>query len=234
MAEEGGVLNLKSITPLGVSSLANVVIDSLRAAIVSGQLAGGQPILPDEIARQSGVSRQPVREALKHLMAEGFITQLPNRRIVVRKYSERDIRENYLLRSLLEGEAASIAATVLSNDSIEELAFINGALKQRIPQSEPTRVLTLNQEFHRIIRSRIQHPTLERLIDLQWLGLTIATPLTIEGRLDRSVSEHDAVIEAIRDHDSHRAKDAMVRHIESAKEEYFSMFSSTEGTVEDS
>lgn len=208
--------SLGQIQPGVVVSLADAVASSLREAILSGKLKAGERILQDRLAADLGVSRQPVRDAIKRLQAEGLVTELRNRRLVVREYTRRDILENYLLRRLLEAEAAKIAARTISERDLSELVTLNRELQRATSLSEANRILELNQSFHRLLRYATGLPALVSTIDALWLGITIATPLSVPGRAQHSIEEHDDIIDAIRRRDSHGAEEAMSRHIDGA------------------
>ncbi len=215
-------MGLGPISPGAVSSLVDAVTESIREAILAGRLAGGHHILPEQIASEMGVSRQPVREALKQLRTEGLILQLPNRRLIVREYTDNDIRENYLLRRILEGEAARIAAAMMTADQLDELEAVNEELAREIEKDhEPTRILQLNYRFHFLIRAAISYPMMRSFIDSLWMGITIATPLYVPGRAERSVTEHATIVRAMKDRDPEGAAAAMLLHITGAAKEYF-------------
>jgi DNA-binding GntR family transcriptional regulator len=213
-------VQLRQIQPGTLVSLADAVAASLRDGILSGRLKPGERILQDRIAADLGVSRQPVREALNRLQMEGLVTELNNGRVIVREYTHEDICENYLLRRVLESEAVRIAAVTMSDDEISELASINEMLKEATGAREPNTILELNDRFHRLIRVSTRHRTLEAFINSLWLGVTIATPLSIPGRAERSIEEHDLIISALGMRDGQAAARAMADHIDAACREF--------------
>jgi DNA-binding GntR family transcriptional regulator len=217
---DGRRFQLGQIQPGRLVSLADAVAESLREAILSGQLKGGEPLLQDRIAADLGVSRQPVREAVKRLQAEGLVTELNNRRIIVREYTHADICENYLLRRLLESEAVRIAAVTMTDDDIDELAQVNDTLRAATRARDANTILALNDRFHRLVRVSTKLQTLEAIINSLWQGLTIATPLSIPGRAERSIEEHDLIVRALRARDSQAASRAMADHIDAACHEF--------------
>jgi DNA-binding GntR family transcriptional regulator len=220
MSKAGTALQLRQIEPGTLVSLSDAVAGSLRSAILSGEMKSGDRILQDRVAADLGVSRQPVRDALNRLEVEGLVTELTNGRVVVREYSTEDVCENYLLRRVLEREAVRIAASTMTDDEIDELAKVNEALRAATGGSEENTVLELNDRFHRLIRVCTKHRTLEGIIDSLWVGLTIATPLSIPGRAERSIKEHDRIVVALRARDPHAASQAMADHIDAACHEY--------------
>jgi len=102
-------------------SVNDAVTRALREAILSGKIRPGDRLLQDELARQLGVSRQPVREALRRLQSEGLVVQTPQRGLLVREFTKADLQENYYLRQLLESEAAQSAAERITSAELQEL-----------------------------------------------------------------------------------------------------------------
>lgn len=220
MADGDVTFQLRQIHPGALVSLADAVVDSLREAILSRRLKSGERILQDRIAAQLGVSRQPVRDALNRLQVEGLVTELNSGRVIVREYSHEDICENYLLRTVLESEAVRIAAITMTDGEINELARVNQTLMDATRDREANTILETNARFHRLIRVCTKHRTLETFINSLWVGLTIATPLSIPGRAERSIEEHDLIVRGLRARDPQAASRAMADHIDSARREF--------------
>lgn len=222
MANKEGTTILASISAEMLSSVNDVVTRTLREAIFEGKLRQGDRLLQDDIATQLGVSRQPVREALRALQSEGLIVQVPRRGMVVKEFTEEDMRENYYLRQLLESEAARLAAGRIEPTEIQRLKAINHAMAQAISTNDAAQLLQTNADFHRIIHEAARMPTLSRLISQLWVGLTIFTPLIVPGRASRSLEEHATLISALEEHDGEKAPSLMRDHIQRAATEYFS------------
>ena len=212
---------LSPVTPEVLVSVSEAVTRSLREAILQGRLRPGERLVQDELAAELGVSRQPVREALRRLESEGLIVQLPQRGFVVREYGEEDIRENYHLRQLLESEAARLAAERIRPDELEELGAVNRALAEAVEAGDSASMVELNAQFHRLVHESARMPQLVRLIQQLWAGRTVFTPLFVPGRARRSVAEHDELLRALADRNPRRAAAAMREHIARAAADYF-------------
>jgi DNA-binding GntR family transcriptional regulator len=106
--------------PLTKSASA-VATELIRAAILDGRLEPGRRLKEEELARELGISRTPVREALLVLQTEGLLESAPNRGATVRSYEAEDLDDLYQLRAVLEGFAARRAALRISEDGIERL-----------------------------------------------------------------------------------------------------------------
>ena len=104
-----------------VKNASVVATQLVRTAILDGRLAPGQRLKEEELARELGISRTPVREALLMLQAEGLVDAVPNRGATVRRHEADDLDDLYQLRALLEGHAARRAAPKISEDGIAVL-----------------------------------------------------------------------------------------------------------------
>lgn len=213
--------SLRPLRPSSVTSMTHVVTRTIREAILTGTLSPGTRLQQDRLAGELRVSRQPVREALRHLQAEGLVVQLPQRWLAVQTYSADAIRENYHLRSILEGEAARAAALSIQPVELARLKEISKALARATDGKGNSKVTNLNHQVHRLIWESSRMPTLLRLIEQLWVGRTILTPLFIPGRARRSVEEHQMIINDLGRHDAAAACKSMQTHIMHAAEEYF-------------
>jgi DNA-binding GntR family transcriptional regulator len=104
-----------------VRNASVVATELIRQAVLDGRLEPGTRLKEEELARELGISRTPVREALLVLQAEGLIVTVPNRGAVVRAHDAEDLHDLYQLRALLEGYAARTAATRIAGEVVEEL-----------------------------------------------------------------------------------------------------------------
>lgn len=210
---------METLTPLSVDSLAAVATERLRIAIVSGVLKPGTPLVQRDLAAQLGVSRQPIRDAIKRLQHEGIIVEIPRKGTFVRSFSEAEIRENYILREALESVAARYCAAKIEPQELAVLKSLNDRIG--LESTSAAEVLDLNTKFHKIIRTVPGLPALEQLVDSLWAGLTVAGPLWIPDRTRHSVVEHDRIINGLAAHDETAAEAAMRTHIREAGEACF-------------
>lgn len=241
---------LSQVTPSAVVSVQEVVTRILREAILQGKLAQGERLVQDDLAAELGVSRQPVREAMRRLESEGLIVRMPGRGYVVREYTEEDARENYHLRGLMESEAAWLAAQRIQPHELEALRAINRAMAEAAsglagtaygtgdavpgmikpapglggsrPGNNAWALVDLNARFHQKVHECSRMPGLASLISRLWVGLTVLTPLLTPGRPLQSVAEHERLIEALAARDPEAAAAAMREHIEAGARAYFS------------
>jgi DNA-binding GntR family transcriptional regulator len=192
----------------------------IRAQILSGNLAPGEQLREEQLAENCGVSRTPVRDALRRLEAEAFIRRTESQRCFVADWSLADMEEAFILRGMLEAHAASRAATRLSDEQIEQLKSCNKALFEAISKSTPDirAFLDQNRQFHAIILEAAQS---DRLSD--FLTKIVEQPVILRtamqydlDNLMRSYREHDELISAFIRRDPDWARAVMTGHIRRA------------------
>jgi len=120
----------------------------IRQAIIDGRLVPGQRLKEEELARELGISRTPVREALLFLQAEGLVESIPNRGATVRAYAPEEIEEMYQLRALLEGYAARQAAGRISRDELRRLRESNERFASLRAADDVVDLIRENLVFH--------------------------------------------------------------------------------------
>jgi DNA-binding GntR family transcriptional regulator len=176
--------------------------------ILCGGLLPGQKVPQDQVAEALGVSRMPVREALRQLEAEGFVRLVPHRGAVVRELSIQDIREVYQIRIALEGLAARLGAPQSTPDQLRRLRRQVTLMRQAVHRNDVSRLLELNKEFHHICYESAGNERLIRLIrDLRNYSLRYRLfHAFIPDRLRESFREHEAIFRAFQSHDGEAAR----------------------------
>jgi DNA-binding GntR family transcriptional regulator len=192
----------------------------LRDDIVSGVLPPGAVLREAELATRFGVSKTPLRDALVRLQKDRFVEIPPYRSAVVVGYSRDDLREIYELRELLEGACARQAAFRISADALADLSRIVRASAECVPGGEviggrEDELAALFDEFDLVMYAQSRNSRVAEMVGnirghIQRIGrLTTGIP----GRLAKSVSEHQAIYEAIVQRDGAAAETLMRRHI---------------------
>lgn len=204
-----------------ITSLRELVARHIRKAILEGRLRPGEKLVQEELAKSLGISRQPVREALRRLEAEGLVVYQPRRGVFVREYTAADMQEIYMLRRLLEGHAARLAAARLEPNEWLRLEHINEQMAAAAAAADGDRFVELNHAFHHIIHAGARSPRLLELIQRVWIGDTVYGPLFLPGRAERSVSEHRRILAALRQRDAEAAAAAVCEHITNAERNFF-------------
>ena len=120
------VRQLKQIPLDNYRPLRDVVVDNIRQAIISGQFPAGMRLMELQLAEEMGVSRTPVREAIRKMELEGLVVMIPRRGAYVADISIKDINEVYEIRTALDVLAAGLAAERIGDDEIKEMKRKNG------------------------------------------------------------------------------------------------------------
>ncbi|WP_304618115.1 GntR family transcriptional regulator [Paracoccus sp. (in: a-proteobacteria)] len=187
----------------------------LLAEIRSGQLLPGSRLRETELAERLGISRTPVREAIRQLEADGLVTHQARQGAAIRNLDYAEVIELYEMRSVLEGTAARLAARMASQVELAELTEINDALAASQPGSAAQE---LNRQFHRTLLDAARNRFLVKTMSALQKTLLILGPTTLSEteRHESAASEHRAVIDAIAGRDGERAEAAMRAHVQAA------------------
>ena len=194
-----------------------IVYRRLVRAIVELRLHPGEQLRERRLAEQMGVSKTPIREALVRLEKEGLVTVAPYRGAIVRGYTHRDIREIYELRELLEGFCARYAAMRVSDADEADLRANVHRSRALLAAGATDELPAVFDEFGRILHRqavghRIGHLLAELRLHLERLSnLTVTVP----GRLDASVRQHEAIVLAVVKRDPAGAEHACREHVRS-------------------
>lgn len=203
---------------IGRQSLVENAAEQLRLSIEFGRLVPGTRLLETEIADQLGVSRGTLREAFRILENEGIIESIPGRGSYIKALSERDIKELYLLRSILEQEAVRQAAQNISEIQIDELKIILDKMFTYAKKGDLIEVVSCDLDFHKYIWEIADNHLLKQVLEgfsLQ-VKLYLAVQTKLYQDLSSGIADHEVILEAIQDHDCNRAAVLMRSHLESA------------------
>ena len=200
---------------------ADTIFETLHERIVDGDITPGTRIREAAVAEEFGLSRTPVREAIRRLESAGLVEHQPHRGAVVRRLDHQAVTELYLIREVLEGTAAGLAARHASDAEIGalyELLDEQEALPGEAPDVDPARAARLNKLFHRTLyrgaHNRYLLDTLDGLaVSMSLLG---RTTLGLPGRNAVAVVEHRRILDAIAAHDPVAADAAARAHIHAA------------------
>ena len=224
----GPAIQPKSRSPLTVDELAR----QLQRRVVTGDIPLGSWLRQEHLASEFGVSRTPVREAIRQLQANGIVELVPNRGALVRGPSLHDIYEAYVVRAELEGLAAELAASLIEDDELIELyaaeemcaaaasSFAQLTRGEREVAEAAQGWVDADDRFHQTVQAVADNSRLQRAIadlHLSFPHSLTARPLVEDPRLlQAKCDEHRAVKEALADHDPARARAAMREHVRRA------------------
>jgi DNA-binding GntR family transcriptional regulator len=192
----------------------------IRAHLLSGAAKAGEQLTEGQLAQIAGVSRTPVREAVRRLEDEGLLVRSDTKRLFVADWSRDDIEEMFTLRQMLECHAAERAARRMTRSEAARLEAVNHQLKAAIEQPTPdvARFLEANRAFHEAIIAAAASPRLgqmlARLVEAPVLLRTARTYSREE--LRQSARDHDELIAAFAAHDPDWARAVMGSHLRRA------------------
>lgn len=204
------------IAPL---ALYQEVAERLRQRILAHELEAGSWIDEQALARQYGISRTPLREALKVLAAEGLVTLKPRRGCYVSEVSARDLDEVFGVMAVLEGECARICAESATDAELEALQAIHERLEAAAQARDLDGFFEANQVFHETIQSLSGNRWMANMLaDLRKvIRLARQHSLFSDGRIDQSLAEHRQILRALRTRDGGEAQRHMRAHLLSGR-----------------
>ena len=199
-------------------SLADQVFERLEEEILGGRYQPGELLTEAKLTEDLGVSRTPVREALRRLEQEHII-EISQKGILVLGVSQKDLEDILEIRSRIEGLAAYMAALNITNEQLEELREAVDLQEFYVPKKDAVRINVMDSKFHRLIyRFSGSVPLYDTLMPLHKKVLKYRkASVENEVRSAHSLQEHRAIFDAIAAHDAPLAEERMKAHIANAK-----------------
>lgn len=218
-------MNATASRPIARSALYEEVAERLRTAIFAHELAPGSWVDEQALADQFGISRTPMREALKVLASEGLVILKPRRGCYVAELSDADLDEVFPIMALLEGRAAYEAATKASAADIARLEKVHADLERHAASGDTNRFFEANDTFHTALQDIAGNRWLKQLIEdtRKVIRLTRRQSLEVEGRIHESMLEHRQVMAALKRRDPNEAGRAMHDHLLSGRAAIFEL-----------
>lgn len=200
--------------------LREVVFENIRTAILDGTLKPGERLMEIQLAEQLGVSRTPVREAIRKLELEGLLVMIPRKGAYVADISKKDLIDILEVRLGLEGLAAYYAASRISEDKLVELEKISEELKEYVCQKDIENMLKKDEEFHNCIFEAAGNAKLISIMQNIW---ETVFRFRLKYMSDYSaavniVEEHRKIIEALKKGKEVLAERLAKEHIEKAEQ----------------
>jgi DNA-binding GntR family transcriptional regulator len=204
------------IAPL---ALYQEVAERLRQRIFSHELKPGTWVDEQALADDYGISRTPLREALKVLASEGLVTLKPRRGCYVTEISERDLDEIFTVMALLEGQCAQTSARKAGEGDLERLRRIHAQLEKAAGGGDINGFFEANQAFHLALQEIADNRWLQHAIEdlRKVIKLSRHHSLFSEGRLEQSLAEHRKILAALGERQADEAERLMREHILSGR-----------------
>ncbi len=195
------------------------VYKSLRRSILHGDLKGGQRLVEEQLARQIGISRTPVREAFHKLEQEELVVRLPKKGFAVRAFTRDDVEEIFGIRAALESYAASLAALHIPAERIEALERNLDATKRAMAEGDYEKVIRLHTEFHNDLYKACKSKKLLEMINNYSDYFHRYRPALVHSPsgFQSSLEDHHEMLEAMKRRDPQRVERLVRKHLDRGK-----------------
>ena len=213
-----------TLSPLKDSpSLDKLAYEKIKEAILTFQFLPNDALVEGELASQLGISKTPVRDALMRLEKEGLVTRVPYKGTYVSDINNQDMANIFHIRIVLEGLAIQLATDLLTEEDFQKMEKLIAEHAEALKKGDVRGVSRINTEFHNIIVNRCSNPRLQQMLHNLDDHLKRYRLLSISQgmRTEKSVPEHQAILDALRAHDSRRAEEAMQNHLTSAMHDLY-------------
>jgi len=196
--------------------LRDVVFQTLRKAILKGELQPGERLMEVQLANRLGVSRTPIREAIRKLELEGLVTMIPRRGAEVAEITEKNMRDVLEVRRALEELAVKIACEKITEEELERLGQVAKKFRKVMHGDDLMRITEADVEFHEIIYEATGNARLIQILSnlreqMYRYRVEYLKDYNSHGIL---AEEHDEIVNALCARDKERACRAIVAHIE--------------------
>ncbi|MBO5149914.1 MAG: GntR family transcriptional regulator [Anaerotignum sp.] len=196
--------------------LRDVVFNTLRDAILTGKLVPGERLMENQLAEKLGVSRTPVREALRMLELENLVELVPRKGAQVLDMSEKDIVNILEVRSALEGLATSVACKKMSKEDLQQLKNMEVDFEKAVAENDVEHFVDIDEDFHDLIFAATENDKLINIfrnLRIQLYRYRMAQAKNNETSMSTIVAHHRSIIRAIENHDAEEGASIAQGHI---------------------
>lgn len=204
-----------------ISGLKEYIYHELKKKLMSSSISQGERIYEEEIAKEFGVSRTPVREAINRLIAEGFVENRPRKGVFAAEVSKEELIKMLDIRVVLEELSVKMCCLMISEEEILALKEIYAKYKERLQSGEFGKASELDSEIHKYIAQVSDNKKLiEYIDDIQDFFAYTRTGAVnwTEKKVERSLRDHHELVEAISLRDEEKATKLVLRDIQSMRE----------------
>lgn len=196
--------------------LRDVVFNTLRQSILTGELKPGERLMEIHLADKLGVSRTPIREAIRMLELEGLVTMIPRRGAEVAQITEKNLREVLEVRGALDALAVELACERITQEELEQLKKACDYFEEETKKGSANQVAQADVALHDIILKASRNEKLVQMIGnfSQQMYRYRLEYVKDEAHYERLILEHQRIYEAIRDRDKERGAEAIRTHID--------------------
>lgn len=199
--------------------LREIVFETLREAIINAILKPGERLMEIQLAEEMGVSRTPVREAIRKLELEGFVVMVPRKGAYVAGISMKDIADVFEIRAAMEGLAAGLAAERITEDELEQLERILVKVGECVKNNDLEKLIEVDTEFHDTLYKACRNERLVQIVSnlREQIQRFRTASLSTPGRMQFALQEHKKIVEAVSDRNVELAQALAREHIENAE-----------------
>lgn len=201
---------------IDVRALHQDVAGKIREMIRKGVLVRGQRVIEADICQQLGVSRTPLREALRVLESEGLVQLVPHKGVQIRQPSMEEIQEMFEVMAVLEGTCARLTVQKMPAAGWRKLERLHHKLETHYAEGDREKYIVANNDFHALIQelagNRVLDDIVGRLRDK--VALYRHQQIYEQGRFDESMQEHRDILDALRRRDAQAAETRMKHHLD--------------------
>lgn len=199
-------------------SLHREIVGRLRDMIIEGELQPGERLYENQLGETLGVSRTPLREALKFLASEGLVELVPSRGAIVRKFTRKDLHDMLVVIRSMEELAGRLACVVASDEAIAELRAIHDRMYAHYKAGERLEYYKLNQLIHTSLVALADNETLANFHSMLQSRLKRVRFIGHEGPENwaAAMAEHEGIISALEARDADRLAEVLGRHLANA------------------
>lgn len=196
--------------------LRDVVFNTLRQAILKGELAPGERLMEIQLAERLGVSRTPIREAIRKLELEGLVLMIPRKGAEVAKISEKSLRDVLEVRRSLEELAIELACQRMTEEGIEKLEEVQEEFRDAVIKGDAMEIAETDEAYHDIIYKGTNNDRLVQILNnlREQMYRYRLEYIKDEDKRQVLLFEHDNILKAIRQRKVEEAKTAMREHID--------------------
>lgn len=196
-------------------SLSGKVFIKIKNDILEGRYQNGHELREVTLGEEMGVSRTPVREALRQLELEGLVEIIPNKGAYVKGISAGDVWDIYQIRARLEGLCAGMAAEMVTREQLDRLDEIILLTHFYESKEDYEHLVTMDSQFHEVLYEACGSKMLQHLLSdyHQYVQRIRRRSLQMQQRAEKSTREHEAILQAIKDNDVQKADRLATEHI---------------------
>ena len=204
---------------LSHSSISDKAYEALSGLIINHKLKPGERLIEEQLAKEMGISRTPLRDAINRLAKDGFITLEPRKGASVREFKMEDVVEIYDIRMALEGLAARLSASQLDVDELS-------ALKMKFASKEAKVLVKADTELHDLIIRKCGNKKLIHMLDNLYVHIQLfrVAGYCSKERSDLATLDHNAILDALMQGNGDLAEEIMRKHIQKTRDEIVQEF----------